>query len=187
MLLLTKPRTSCLYSIQGSLGYGTHSPLDLQLAGLLVSGAGRPEGAAVREPDMFGVFVFVDMFFVVIVLVCCVVSVREPDVQRAGEGQGQDRGVVQGPVRRRYLSNATCLVWPHVFSTALLGPIRLIEFACWLRTTGVNTNRAAAKGMTFDRLGKKVHPGTLGNIKIGQRRYPKSPSVKKHEIPSDPI
>ena len=37
----------------------------------------------------------------------------------------------------------------------------------WLRTNGVNTNGAAAKVMNFDRLGKKVHPGTLEKIKVG--------------------
>ena len=37
----------------------------------------------------------------------------------------------------------------------------------WLRTNGVNTNGAAAKAMNFDRLGKKVHPGTFGKIKAG--------------------
>ena len=36
-----------------------------------------------------------------------------------------------------------------------------------LRTTGVNTNGAAAKVMVFDRLGKKVLPGTFGKIKLG--------------------
>ena len=36
----------------------------------------------------------------------------------------------------------------------------------WLRTNGVNTNRAAAKVMNFDRLGKKVRPGTFGKIKV---------------------
>ena len=37
----------------------------------------------------------------------------------------------------------------------------------WLRTNGVNTNGAAAKVMNFDRLGKKVRPGTFGKIQIG--------------------
>ena len=32
----------------------------------------------------------------------------------------------------------------------------------WLRTSGVNTNEAAAKVMNFDRLGKTVCPGTIG-------------------------
>ena len=36
-----------------------------------------------------------------------------------------------------------------------------------LRTNGVNTNGAAAKVMNLDRLGKKVRPGTFGNIKVG--------------------
>ena len=39
----------------------------------------------------------------------------------------------------------------------------------------------------FDRLGKKVHPGTFGKTKVGEWVYPTSPSVKKHEICSDPI
>ena len=34
-------------------------------------------------------------------------------------------------------------------------------------TNGVNTNGAAAKGMNFDRVGKKVRPGTLGKINVG--------------------
>ena len=57
--------------------------------------------------------------------------------------------------------------------------------SAWSRTNGVNTNGATAKGMHFDRMGKKVRPGTFGEIKVGQREYPKSPSVKKHEIRSD--
>ena len=32
---------------------------------------------------------------------------------------------------------------------------------------GVSTNVAAAKVMSFDRLGKQVRPGTSGNIKVG--------------------
>ena len=32
----------------------------------------------------------------------------------------------------------------------------------WLRTNGVNIDGAAAKVMIFDRLGKKVRPGTFG-------------------------
>ena len=32
---------------------------------------------------------------------------------------------------------------------------------------GVDTNGAAAKVIVFDRLGKKVRPGTFGNIKVG--------------------
>ena len=36
-----------------------------------------------------------------------------------------------------------------------------------LRTNGFNTNGAAANVMNFDRLGKKVRPGTFGNIQIG--------------------
>ena len=36
----------------------------------------------------------------------------------------------------------------------------------WLRTDGVNTNGAAAKVMDFDRLGKKVRPGTFRKIQV---------------------
>ena len=57
----------------------------------------------------------------------------------------------------------------------------------WLRTNGVSTDGAAARVMNFDRLWKKVLPGTFGNTKVGQWGYPKSPSVKAREICSDPI
>ena len=52
---------------------------------------------------------------------------------------------------------------------ALFGCLCLynIEVCLWLRTNGVNTNGAAAKVMNFDRLGKKVRPGTFGKIKVG--------------------
>ena len=42
--------------------------------------------------------------------------------------------------------------------------------------------RRLQKVMNFDRLGKRVRPGTFGEIKVGQREYPeypKSPSVKQ--------
>ena len=51
----------------------------------------------------------------------------------------------------------------------------------WLRTNGVNTNGVAAEVMIFDRWGKKVRPGTFANIQVGQREYPKSPSVKTNK------
>ena len=58
----------------------------------------------------------------------------------------------------------------------------------WFRTNGVSTNGAAAEVMNVDRLGKKVRPGTFGNIKIIRSTgVPKNPSVKKHEICSGPI
>ena len=47
-----------------------------------------------------------------------------------------------------------------------------------MRTNGVNTNGADAKVMIFERLGKKVRPGTFGKINVGYRECPKSPSVK---------
>ena len=37
----------------------------------------------------------------------------------------------------------------------------------WLRTNAVNTNGAAAEVFNFDRLGKKIRPGTFGKIKAG--------------------
>ena len=50
----------------------------------------------------------------------------------------------------------------------------------WLQRNGVNTIGAATKVMKFDRLGKRVRPGTVGRLKVGQREYPKCPSVKNH-------
>ena len=51
----------------------------------------------------------------------------------------------------------------------------------WLWTNGVNTHGAAAKEINFDRLGKKVRPGTFGKIsKVGKQQYPKGPSVKRN-------
>ena len=40
-------------------------------------------------------------------------------------------------------------------------------YITWLRTNGVNANGAAAKVTNFDRLVKKVRPGTSGKIKVG--------------------
>ena len=45
-----------------------------------------------------------------------------------------------------------------------------IQLPCWkfgCGQIGVKTNGTAAKVLHFDRLGKKVHPGTFGNIKVG--------------------
>ena len=50
-----------------------------------------------------------------------------------------------------------------------------------------STLMGPCKSNEFWQIGEKVHPGTFGNIKIGQREYPKSPSVEKHEIRSDII
>ena len=36
----------------------------------------------------------------------------------------------------------------------------------WLRTSGVDTNGAAAKVVNVDRLEEKVRPGTFGKIKV---------------------
>ena len=74
---------------------------------------------------------------------------------------------------------------PHLEKTC----IRQVVLDKWfpLRTNGVNTNGAAAKVMSFVRLGKKVRPGTFGNIEVGKREYPKGPSVKTHDIYNDPL
>ena len=37
----------------------------------------------------------------------------------------------------------------------------------WLRANGVNIDGVAAKVINLDRLGKKVRPGTSGNIQVG--------------------
>ena len=37
----------------------------------------------------------------------------------------------------------------------------------WLRTNGLNINGAAAKVMSFDRLWKKMSPGTFAKTKVG--------------------
>ena len=48
-------------------------------------------------------------------------------------------------------------------------------YSIWLRTHGVSTHGAAAKVTDFERLGKKVRPGTFEKIKVGQRENPKGP------------
>ena len=46
-------------------------------------------------------------------------------------------------------------------------PARRAARRPWLLTNGVNTNGAAAKVMNWDRLEKKVRPGTFGKIEVG--------------------
>ena len=50
-----------------------------------------------------------------------------------------------------------------------------------LQTNVVNTNEAAAKVIGFDRLGKKVQPGTLGNIQVdgSTQKVPQSKNIKQ--------
>ena len=50
---------------------------------------------------------------------------------------------------------------------ALLLSTSFVRDAFWLRTNGVNTNGAAAKAMTFVRLGKEVRAGNFGKIQGG--------------------
>ena len=67
------------------------------------------------------------------------------------------------------------------------GRARRCDCSLWLRTNGVSTDRAAAKVRSSDRLGKKVHPGTFGRIKVGERGYPKSPSVQNIKFEVTPL
>ena len=53
----------------------------------------------------------------------------------------------------------------------------------WLRTNGVNTNGAAAKVINFDRLGKKVRPGTLAKCSDPIRADPVRPFPKASQRP----
>ena len=52
-------------------------------------------------------------------------------------------------------------IYVHVHAT------RAPEPHLWSRTNGANTNGAATKVINFDRVGKKVRPGTFGKIKAG--------------------
>ena len=58
-----------------------------------------------------------------------------------------------------------------------------------MRPNGVNTNGAAAKVMNVFRQieEQQVGPGTLGKIKVGEREYPKSPSVKNINVAMTPL
>ena len=104
-------------------------------------------------------------------------------------GNDRDRGLVRSD-RRAFVAEhlvlrsagATLLIHSSPSMTILYD-----SYVVWLRTNGVNANGAAAKVMNFDRLRKKVHPGTFGKIQVGQRECPKGPSVIKYEICSDPI
>ena len=63
-----------------------------------------------------------------------------------------------------------------------------MQIIIWLRTNGVNTNGAAAtSNIHVDSLGEKGTPWHFWKIDVGQREYPKGPSVNKFEICSDPI
>ena len=80
----------------------------------------------------------------------------------AGKG-GLDKGQCQAhgggpPGRVDKPLGGLGLAWNHVVQDA--------DVLC-LRTNGVNAIGAAAKVMNFDRLGKKVRPGTSGRIKVG--------------------
>ena len=91
-------------------------------------------------------------------------------------------------VARDICQRAGLVTCSHACSRAARMPTRSQSSARapLLRTNGVDTNGAAAKVVDFDRLGKKVRPGTFGKIQVGQREYPKSPSVERHEVCSDP-
>ena len=57
----------------------------------------------------------------------------------------------------------------------------------WLLTNVVNTNGAAAKVMNFDRLGKKVRPGTLGISKKVDGSTQKVPLSKNMTFAVTPL
>ena len=51
--------------------------------------------------------------------------------------------------------------------------LNAFRFRC--RWSGTRSKQVTSLG----RLGKKVSPGTFGKIKVGEREYPESPSVKQ--------
>ena len=75
-------------------------------------------------------------------------------------------------VRVYYMYHTNCIM---LYNITLYHIISSFSSACgpWLRTNGVNPNGAAAKVVKFDRLGKKVRPGTFG--RIGVERLPGVP------------
>ena len=54
--------------------------------------------------------------------------------------------------------------------------------AFWLRTSEVNTNGAAAKVINFDRLWKKIRPGTFGEDKSRLAGVPKKSLCQTNTI-----
>ena len=73
------------------------------------------------------------------------------------------------------LTSISCIIIVIIIVTLILVMIN-----------GVNANVAAAKVMQFESLGRKVHPGTFGKMKVGWREYPRK-SLSKQEFCSDPI
>ena len=71
--------------------------------------------------------------------------------------------------RRRGLRLQAAIVQPRLLGGRLVVGVVVDrgEGLVGLRTSGVHTTGAAAKVMNFDRLGKKVRPGTFGKIKVG--------------------
>ena len=117
-------------------------------------------------------------------------SPRHPASARSGtpgsRGRSSDRERnVSGPRRPKSPELLCVPTVPQLRSSGVC--IQACRVVTWLRTDGVNTNGATAIVKMFDRLGTKVRPGTFGEIKVGEREYPKSPSVEKHDICSDPI
>ena len=71
----------------------------------------------------------------------------------------------------------------YIYSGAEANAALAVEGARWLRTDGVNTNGAAAKVIMFDRLGKKVRPGTFEHTKVGYNgSTQKVPLSKTHNL-----
>ena len=67
--------------------------------------------------------------------------------------------VVEGDLDRVLLGGGPRVGVGHAFH-------HIYIYKPWLRTDGVNTNGAAAKGMNLGRLGKKARPGTFGKVKV---------------------
>ena len=72
------------------------------------------------------------------------------------------------------------IVAVKVKAIAIVVVLVVVVVIVWLRTNGVNTTGAAAKVMSFDRLGKKVRLDTFGKINVGRLRgVPKKCLFKK--------
>ena len=82
----------------------------------------------------------------------------------------RDEWVVEHPNESRQVANRVAVGKAEETAVLSVGyhlPVPEALSGVWLRTNRVNTNRAAAKVMNSDRLGKKVRPGTFGKLKVG--------------------
>ena len=138
------------------------------------------------EPHFRKASPFFMLLFIVVVLlvriVCLLLSslcIPEQQVWKQGNPRESLTPVIH-PLRCGLLQVASNLGWGGA-------PKNVFRDAPGLRTSGVSTSGAAAKVMNFDRLGKKVRPGTFGNIKLGQREYTKSPCNKNNSLAVTPL